>query len=676
MKTHLFLFFLLLLLSGSVLAQNNKASLQLTAAIYEEEVTGNLDKAVELYLNILKKYPDDRPIAAKTLYHLGLVNEKMGKQKANEYFTRLVNTYPDQTEVVTLAKAKLKALGGSASSRGLVTRRILTDASDVGNILSSDGKFIRGIDWETSGVNEFNIAVGENKQIANISRPFKKIQYSQYRQQVLSPDGKQIAYDSRTGWDNGMLPQLYVRNLDGSGQHSLYTGKSREDSYILPLDWSPDGASILALRRLNPNKKDEIKELLLISASDSSKRVLTVINADYPLMTKTRFSPDGKFIAYSAFCNCSSVNGDIFLIDSDGRNETVIASHPAEDQLLAWTPDGKRILLLSDRSGTWDIWAVRISKGKQQGEPELLKKDYGYDSEAIGITAEGSLYYKTYSTLGSIYSGEVNIETGDLLVTPELIKTRYAGAPSGLAWSPDGKTLLYISRKGYFSQRAQALTLRSITSGEEQFLKPPLDAFGWPSWSPDGKSIISVGFSRKDEGIFRINTETSETTRLAEFALAPKLFPDGKILLFVKDGGQIMKKQNLETGEETQVAKTFTYNFDLSPDGLEVVLNIDTIIKILPLNEGEPRVLNSAIAKGSFDLKWMSDGKYIIVRQLYANNPQIWSVPTKGGTPILLNISVPKLDEFTLNPDNRRFVCTTDEGIKEELWVMENFLLK
>ena len=146
MKTRLFLIIAFVFLTGSLSAQDNKASASLTAAIYEEEVTGNLDKAVELYLDILKKYPDDRPVAAKTLYHLGLVNEKMGKQKASEYFTRLVNSYPDQTEMVALAKTKLAELGDPGvtnSIRGLVTRRVLTDASGVRGILTADGKYIR-----------------------------------------------------------------------------------------------------------------------------------------------------------------------------------------------------------------------------------------------------------------------------------------------------------------------------------------------------------------------------------------------------------------------------------------------------------------------------------------------------------------------------------------------------
>jgi tetratricopeptide (TPR) repeat protein len=141
MKTHLILF-ALLLLAGFLSAQDNKASVQLASAIYEEEVTGNLDKAVVLYQDILKKYPDDRPVAAKTLYHLGLVNEKMGKQKATEYFTRLINTYPDQTEVVALAKARLNRLLASVEVPNKPTFRKINIPTKLSwrMSLSPDGK--------------------------------------------------------------------------------------------------------------------------------------------------------------------------------------------------------------------------------------------------------------------------------------------------------------------------------------------------------------------------------------------------------------------------------------------------------------------------------------------------------------------------------------------------------
>jgi len=166
MKTHLLPIFALLLLAGSVFAQDNKASKLLAAAIYEEEVTGDLDKAAELYLDILKKYPDDRPVAAKTLYHLGLVNEKMGKQKASEYFTRLVNTYPDQTEMVTLAKEKLTALGGSGaiSPTEVTLRRIWVAGGNPIEGISQDGRYVVFNLYETGDLWLHDLKTGEQRQ--------------------------------------------------------------------------------------------------------------------------------------------------------------------------------------------------------------------------------------------------------------------------------------------------------------------------------------------------------------------------------------------------------------------------------------------------------------------------------------------------------------------------------
>jgi hypothetical protein len=49
-------------------------------------------------------------------------------------------------------------------------------------------------------------------------------------------------------------------------------------------------------------------------------------------------------------------------------------------------------------------------------------------------------------------------------------------------------------------------------------------------------------------------------------------------------------------------------------------------------------------------------------------------VPAQGGTPLKLDLSVPKMGSFALHPDNRRFVFSVIEESKSELWVMENFL--
>ena len=194
-------------------------------------------------------------------------------------------------------------------------------------------------------------------------------------------------------------------------------------------------------------------------------------------------------------------HGDVFLMTADGRNEVVVAGHPAEDQLLRWTPDGRSLLFFSDRSGTWDIWTVPIAGGKQQGDPEPLKKDFARDSEVIGFAPNGSFYYKTQTSLGRLYSGEVDLETGKVLVPPAPVTTRYIGPPSQPAWSPDGRNLLYISRPGVAGPGNNILTIRSAATGEERFLSPRLRFVNQASWAPDGRYIIALGITETETGM-------------------------------------------------------------------------------------------------------------------------------------------------------------------------------
>ena len=678
MKTRLLFIAAFLLLAGLIYAQENKASVQLTEAIYEEEVTGNLDKAVELYLDILKKFPDDRPVAAKTLYHLGLVNEKMGMQKAREYFTRLVNAYPDQTEVVALAKAKLAALNKSVVTpvtkitEGPVTRQILKDASNVSGSLSltADGKYVIGLNWENGNVSRFETASG---QISNIENKGQWTgQDMNFMSTALSRDGKFIAFDSYT---EDWIPQLLVRNLDGSEVRQLYCEK---DYYVRPLDWSPEGETIVALRSNNFTDQ-ETNELTLISTRDGSLLSLRSIPSTSFMVYNARFSPDGQYIAFSYVRDGNPPHEDIFLMTSEGLNEVVVASNPSEDKLIGWTPGGENLIFLSDRSGTWDIWSVSIKEGKQQGEPELLKKNFGYDSEVLGIGPAGAFYYKVTTPSGGLYSGTIDIETSKIISAPSPVSKRYTGPPYSMSWSDDGNYLLYLSRRGVIGPGNNLITIRSDDTGEERFLKPYLRFVNQLHWVPDGRSIFAIGITYKDRGVFRIDAETGTTTQLpVENGYAPRLCPDGKTLVFVKGGAMTINKLNLDTGIESEIAETVTLNYDLSPDGKKVVYQKDSTVKTISINGGEPEELIRGLAE-YYSLQWTRDGRYIIAQALPSSVSsgeisRIWCIPAEGGTLLKLDISVANLLSFSLHPDNRRFVMSVTGDPKSELWVLENFL--
>jgi len=639
-------------------AKDDRAEVALQAALKKEAVDGDLKGAIEQYKKIAQS--TNRAVAAKALLRMGQCHEKLGNAEARKAYERVVRDFADQAEIVAQARVRLAALGGPSGAGGLVTRRVLTDASGVYGVLTADGKYIRGIDWKTGDVVQFELASGQRSRITN-SRPWGEEQF--YGDDVFARDGKQIAY---TLYTKAMDNQLRIRNLDGSGLRTLY---SEKDCYVRPLDWSPNGGSILAILERKPN--DWTDELTLISTADGSVRVLRSIASSWYTLKRARFSPDGRFVAYSVEREGSPPHGDVFLMTADGRNEVVVAGHPAEDQLLGWTPDGRSLVFLSDRSGTWDIWTAHITGGKQQGEPELLKKDFGYGAEVLGFAPDGSLYYQTFTGLGRLYNAEVDLETGKVLEPPAPVTTRYTSPPMFLTWSRDGRNLAYVSRPGRIGPGNNILTIRSAATGEERFLSPRLRGVAMPSWASDGRSVIARGFTETVNTIFRIDTETSEITRLADKGSFPYLCPDGKTLVFQRRGG--IRKRNLDTGEESEVVKITTEYYDLSPDGREVVFQVDGAVKTVSLNGGEPRELFRGLAQ-AYELRWTRDGRYIIVRAFGTASSEIWRVPAQGGTPLKLDLSVPKMGSFALHPDNRLFAFSVWEEFKSELWVLENFL--
>jgi len=435
------------------------------------------------------------------------------------------------------------------------------------------------------------------------------------------------------------------------------------------LDWSPDAGSILALRERN-----KAVELILMSTADGSVHVLRSITSHVFLVDRASFSPDGRFVAFSFVRDGSPPNGDVFLMTADGRSEVVVAGHPAEDQLLGWTPDGRSLVFLSNRSGTWDIWTAHIKEGKQSGEPELLKKDFGYDSQFLGFAPNGACYYKTATYIGGLYNGAVDLETGKVVVPPTLVTTRYTGPPSQPTWSPDGRELLYISRRRGIGSGNNILTIRSASTGEERFLSPRLRFVNQISWGPDGRSVLAIGITETENGIFRIDTETSAVTKLADEGGVPRLCPDGKTLVLLNKGA--IRKRNLETGTESEVVKATSMFYGLSPDCREVMVQANGVVNTVSLDGGEPREVFRGPARPDwyYGLGWTRDGRHIIVRERDGASRNIWRVPAKGGTPLKLDLSLPTMDAFALHPDNRRFVFSVNEGSKSELWVLENFL--
>jgi beta-lactamase regulating signal transducer with metallopeptidase domain/Tol biopolymer transport system component len=575
--------------------------------------------------------------------------------------TRVPASQPEQKTDFAPQVTGVSATETASPGGGLVLRRVLADASGVDGVLTAEGRYISHIDPNTGDMVQFEVVSGQTSRITN--KGGAAARETPYEYQVFSRDGKQIAYDSYT---KDWVPQLRIRNLDGSGLRTLCGEKGHD---VHALDWSPDAGSILAFRELEKGY-----ELILISTADRSVRVLRSISSGVAFndwyWQRASFSPDGRFIAFSFMGEGSPPVSEVFLMTADGRNEVVVAGHPTKNRLFGWTPDGRSLLFSSGRSGTWDLWSVRITDGKQQGEPELLTKEFP-PGRVIGLAPNGSLYSMSRISSGRLYNGEVDLDSGKVVVPPAPVATRYTSPQNFLTWSPDGSHLAYLSHPGPIGTGNNILTIRSAATGEERFLSPDLNGVNQISWASDGRSIIALGFTETGTGAYQIDTETSEIKRLADEGVFARLCPDGKTLVHWGEEGII--KRNLDTGEKSVVVKAAP-SYTLSPDGREVAFQEKGVVKAMSLHGGEPRELFRGSAR-YYGLQWTRDGRYIIVWTTDPAGSEIWRVPARGGTPLKLDISfVPKMAFFALHPDNRRFAFSVREGSKSELWVMENFL--
>lgn len=82
-----------------------------------------------------------------------------------------------------------------------------------------------------------------------------------------------------------------------------------------------------------------------------------------------RFSPDGRWIAFAGDYDGSR---DLFVIPAEGGEPRRLTWHPAPDEPLGWTPDGRAIIFRSLRDhpiGAWEIFTLPVEGLSEEWDP-------------------------------------------------------------------------------------------------------------------------------------------------------------------------------------------------------------------------------------------------------------------------------------------------------------------
>jgi len=110
----------------------------------------------------------------------------------------------------------------------------------------------------------------------------------------------------------------------------------------------------------------------------------------------------------------------------------------------------------------------------------------------------------------------------------EMYLPQLTSGPSSVAWSPDSSELVYSMGGSLWLQRIDSNEAQQLTDG------PGYDY--QPDWSPDGKSVVYVSYEKDAMELWLLDLETGKTQPITSGGavnVEPRWSPDGKRMVFV-----------------------------------------------------------------------------------------------------------------------------------------------
>ncbi|HEX9704693.1 MAG TPA: amidohydrolase family protein, partial [Gemmatimonadales bacterium] len=404
-------------------------------------------------------------------------------------------------------------------------------------------------------------------------------------------------------------------------------------------------------------------------------------------------SPDGKTIAFDLL-------GDLYTIPSTGGKATRLTSGLAYDAQPRYSPDGKKLVFVSDRSGGDNVWTMstdlKDTTQITQGNGSLyVSPEWTPDGNYIVVSRAGGLggahkltmYHAdgkgslpvirepaARKTVGAAFTPDGRYiwyagRNGDWQYnalfpqyqlfrydrergTSTLMTSRY-GSGFRPAVSPDGKWLVYGTR----DKSETGLRLRSLESGEEDWLaypvqrdemesRAPLDVLPGYSFTPDSRAIVlSYGGE-----IWRVPVDKGAATKIPfQAAVQVDVGPEVKFAYRVDTAASVTARQIRSPA--------------VSPDGRHVAFTAFSRLWVKDLPNGEARRLTSADV-GEFHPIWSPDGQWVaFVTWDDRAGGHIWKAPVAGGgrggaRAVQLTRTPALYYNLAWSPDGNRIVAT------------------
>lgn len=360
-------------------------------------------------------------------------------------------------------------------------------------------------------------------------------------------------------------------------------------------------------------------------------------------------SPDGKTIVFELL-------GDLYTIPMEGGKATRITSGQMFDAQPRFSPDGKSIVFVSDRSQSDNVWIMNADGTN----PRALTRDNDTKFQSPVFTPDGK--YVVASRGNDLYMYYALGGGGSLRLTGDTAGGRGGAggrgntAPNvflGAAPSKDGRYIYFAMRNstgGGYNQTELGWQIGVLDRDNGRiFTKTNAVGSGMrPEISPDGRwlayatrnnaetSLMLRDMQSGDERMLVAKIQRDDQESRANRDLVPtySFTPDGKAIVLAHHGK--FWKADVATGKETNIPFTadvdmmiggpikesFTFNDSTltvhqirdiapSPDNKKLAFVALDRVWTMDLPKGTPKRLVSNATVGEFQPAWSPDGQYI-----------------------------------------------------------------
>ena len=344
-----------------------------------------------------------------------------------------------------------------------------------------------------------------------------------------------------------------------------------------------------------------------------------------------RFSPDGKWIAFSSDRNG---NLDVFIIPSEGGAAKQLTVHSADDTVLGWRPDSRAVLFSSNRGEdfTSQLYLVSIDGGLpiKAGTDMGVQAAYSPDGKRLAYNPKSQVYWRKYYR-GSNQSDIVVMDVASKKFTQ---LTDFDGHDSWPMWGSDGGIYFVSDREGngltniwrISGDGGKADRITSFKTGDVR----------WPAISGDGRTIVF----EHDFGIWKLDLNSRKTSPIQLNIAADT-------------------QENLS---EVQNFNSQSDDFDLAPSSRRVAFSIHGEIFTAPVEEGDLKQLTDGPARDR-SVSYAPDGKSIAFVSDRSGREEIYvaSVDDAGEARQVTNIDTLKLG-YRWSPDAKEIAFSTSDG--------------